>query len=185
MAERAYESSEAWSTSLRLTGAVGRLRIMSNLKAVTEAHDRAFAEAGRAVALLAEGSTHEVVAQVAAYRDARGALAQCEAWLHVIAELTNEPISVFDQELEMADLAQRQIGASIRVLETGRGSGRDVRDAGRTIGSTVTRAATSRTGPTGSGAIQRGGTVQRGGTTLPGGSILPGPNTGRTGRGNT
>ena len=55
MAERAYEGSEAWTTSLRLAGAVGRLRIMSNLKAVTEAHEHAFAEAGRAAALLAEG----------------------------------------------------------------------------------------------------------------------------------
>jgi hypothetical protein len=124
MAERAYESTEAWGTALRLAAAVGRLRIASNLRAVTEAQDRAFAEAGRACALLAEGSTHEGGAQLAAYRDARGALAQCEAWLQIVAELTNEPAAVFASEMELADLAARQIGASIRAAEMRRDTGR-------------------------------------------------------------
>ena len=178
MAERAYETSESWTTILRLAGAVGRLRIMSNLKAVTEAHDRAFAEAGRAAALLAEGSTYEAAGRrSAACRDARGALAQCEAWLHVIAELTNEPITVFDQELAMADLASRQIGASIRALEMRR-------DTGRPVGSTVSRApATNRQAPMSSPA-PRNNTIQRGNAGAPGGSMIPGPNTGRPGRGN-
>lgn len=117
MSDRAYENTEAWATSLRLAGAVGRLKIASNLRTVSEAQDKAFGEAGRACALLAEASTHEAGGQVAAYRDARGALAQCQAWLHVIAELTNEPESVFEQELSLADLASRQIGASIRAAD--------------------------------------------------------------------
>ena len=117
MAEFAYQEMEAWKTALRLTAAVGRLRIGSNLKAAELAQQHAFEQAGIAVAAIAEGSGREGGGQVALYRDARGALAQCRAWIHVLAAVTNEQDSVFGNELDLAETASRQLNAALRSLE--------------------------------------------------------------------
>ncbi len=117
MTEYAYQTTESWNTSLQLASTVGRLRIASNLKAVTQAQEAAFEAAGRACASLAEASAREMGGQAAAYRDARGYLAQVSAWLHVIAELTNEPNSVFAVELDLADQASKQVAASLRAMD--------------------------------------------------------------------
>lgn len=117
MPEFDYQNVEAFNTAVRLAASVGRLRIVSNLKASGEAQSKAFEHAGAAAALVAEGASREGGAQVALYRDARGALAQCRAWLHVLAVVTNEQDQVFSAEFELADQASRQIGASLRSLE--------------------------------------------------------------------
>ena len=123
MAEFAYQEMEAWNTALRLTAAVGRLRIGSNLKAAELAQQHAFEQAGIAVAAIAEGSGRDGGGQVALYRDARGALAQCRAWIHVLAAVTNEQDSVFGNELDLAELAARQLSAALRNLERPAGPG--------------------------------------------------------------
>ncbi len=97
----------------------GRLKIGSNLKASADAQAHAFEQAGLAAALIAEGSTREGPAQVGLYRDARGAFAQCRAWLHVLAAVTNENESVFLTEFELAEQASRQVGALIRNIDRG------------------------------------------------------------------
>jgi len=117
MAEFNYQDVEAWNTSVRLATAVGRLRIGSNLKAAADAQAHAFEQAGLACALIAEGSTREGPGQVALYRDARGALAQSRAWLHVLASVTNEQDSVFGNELDLAETASRQLSAALRSIE--------------------------------------------------------------------
>lgn len=117
MAEFEYQNVEAWNSALRLAGSVGRLKVGSNLKASADAQAHAFEQAGMAVALIAEGSGREGGAQVGLYRDARGALAQCRAWLHVLALVTNEPESVFGNELDLAELASRQLNAMLRTIE--------------------------------------------------------------------
>jgi hypothetical protein len=117
MPEFDYQNVEAFNTSVRLAASVGRLRIVSNLKASGEAQTKAFEQAGMAAALIAEGASRDGGAQVALYRDARGALAQCRAWLHVLAVVTNEQDAVFSAEFELADQASRQLGASLRSLE--------------------------------------------------------------------
>ncbi len=123
MAEFEYQNSEAFNTVIRLAANIGRLKIVSNLKASADAQTRAFEQAGMASALIAEGSTREGPAQVALYRDARGAIAQCRAWLHVLAVVTNENDAVFATEFELAEQASRQVNAAIRVLERGSGGG--------------------------------------------------------------
>lgn len=117
MAEFAYQEIEAWNTAVRLTAAVGRLKIGSNLKAAADAQAHAFEQAGMACALIAEGSTREGPGQVALYRDARGALAQSRAWLHVLAAVTNEQDSVFGNELDLAETASRQVSAALRSMD--------------------------------------------------------------------
>jgi hypothetical protein len=117
MAEYAYQEMEAWNTAVRLATAVGRLRVGSNLKASADAQERAFEQAGYACAFLAEGSGREGPAQVGIYRDARGALAQCRSWLHVLASLMNEPDTVFGNELDMAEQCSRQVGALLRQID--------------------------------------------------------------------
>ncbi|HKS90975.1 MAG TPA: hypothetical protein VJQ83_03530 [Tepidiformaceae bacterium] len=117
MADQPYQELEAWHTSVRLAAAVGRLRIGSNLKASTDAQSHAFEHAGEACALIAEAASREGGAQVGMFRDARGALAQCRAWLHILAAVTNEQDSVFANELDLADQASRQVNAQLRVLE--------------------------------------------------------------------
>ncbi|OAI38784.1 hypothetical protein AYO38_08995 [bacterium SCGC AG-212-C10] len=119
MAEYEYQNSEAWNTALKLAATVGRLKIASNLKASADAQAKAFEQAGLAVALIAEGTGREGNAQVGLYRDARGALAQCRAWVHVLAAVTNEQDSVFGNELDLAEQCSRQLSASIRNAERG------------------------------------------------------------------
>lgn len=119
MAEFEYQKSEAFNTAVRLATSIGRLKIGSNLKAAADAHAHAFEEAGQAAALIAEAAGREGPAQVALYRDARGALARCRAWLHVLAAVMNEPESVFGTELDLAEQASRQVSATLRALDRG------------------------------------------------------------------
>lgn len=121
MAEFEYQKSEAWNTAVKLAASVGRLKVGSNLKAAADAQSRAFEQAGMAAALIAEATAREGPPQVGLYRDARGALAQCRSWLHVLAALTNEPDSVFGNELDLAEQAARQVGATLRTIERGPG----------------------------------------------------------------
>ncbi|MFN0147006.1 MAG: hypothetical protein ACKVT1_10870 [Dehalococcoidia bacterium] len=117
MAEYAYQSFEAWNTAVKLAVAVGRLKVGSNLKAAADAQTHAFEQAGLACALLAEGTGREGGGQVGLYRDARGALAQCRSWLHVLAAVMNEPDTVFANELDMAEQCSRQVSGTLRALE--------------------------------------------------------------------
>lgn len=118
MTEYRYQTSEAWNTAVKLASAVGRLKVASNLKAVPEAQAKSFEQAGLAAALIAEATERrEGGAQLGLYRDAIGALAQCRSWLHIIADLVNEPVSLFAEELEMADKAGKQVLAAIRAAE--------------------------------------------------------------------
>ena len=117
MAEFAYTEMEAWNTALRLSAAVGRLKVASNLKAAEQAQQHAFEQAGIACAAIAEGSGRDGGGQVALYRDARGALAQCRAWIHVLAAVTNEQDAVFGNELDLAETASRQLNAALRSLD--------------------------------------------------------------------
>jgi hypothetical protein len=117
MAEFEYQNVEAWNTALKLTAAVGRLKIGSNLKASADAQQSAFAQAGLACALIAEASSREGPAQVGLYRDARGALAQCRSWLHVLAAVTNEQDAVFGNEFDLAEQAARQVSGTLRTLD--------------------------------------------------------------------
>jgi hypothetical protein len=117
MAEFEYQNVEAWNTSLKLASNIGRLKIGSNLKASGDAQQHAYEQAGMACALIAEGSAREGPAQLNLYRDARGALAQCRAWLHILAAVTNEADSVFAMELDLAEQAARQLNATIRNAE--------------------------------------------------------------------
>ncbi|MGI8927132.1 MAG: hypothetical protein ACR2HN_10885 [Tepidiformaceae bacterium] len=122
MADSEYQNVEAWHTSVRLAAAVGRLKVNSVIKASAEAHAHAFEQAGMACALIAEGSGREGPSQVGLYRDARGALAQCRAWLHVLAAVTNESDALFGNELELAEQATRQLGAMLRTIDRGPGA---------------------------------------------------------------
>ncbi len=117
MAEYAYQNSEAWNTAVKLATAVGRLKVGSNLKAAADAQTHAFEQAGMACALIADGSTREGAAQGGAYREARGALAQSRAWLHVLAAVMNEQDTVFGNELDLAEQAARQVGGLLRSLD--------------------------------------------------------------------
>ena len=119
MAESEPQSIEAWNTTIRLAAAVGRLKIGSNLKASADAQAKAFELAGIASGLIAEGAGREGPAQIGLLRDARGALAQCRSWIHVLAAVTNEQESVFGNELDMVDQASRQLAAYIRNAERG------------------------------------------------------------------
>jgi hypothetical protein len=123
MAEFAYQDVEAWNTAVKLTAAVGRLRIGSNLKAAESAQARAFEQAGEACAAIAEGSGRDGPGQVALYREARASLARCRAWIHVLAAVTNEQDSVFGNELDLAETASRQLNAMLRSLDRGAGPG--------------------------------------------------------------
>lgn len=116
-----FETIEAWNTAVRLAAAVGRLKIASNLKASADAQAKAFEQAGIAAGLLAEGAGLDGPAQVALYRDARGALAQSTSWLHVLASVTNQQPDVLAEELGLAEQASRQIGAVLRTIERGPG----------------------------------------------------------------
>lgn len=117
MAEFEYQNVEAWNTSVKLAASVGRLKIGSNLKASADAQQHAFEQAGLACALIAEGSGREGPALVALYRDARGALAQCRSWIHILAAVTNEQDSVFGNEFDLAEQASRQVSAYLRTLD--------------------------------------------------------------------
>lgn len=117
MAEFEYQKVEAWNTALKLTAAVGRLKIGSNLKASADAQQSAFEQAGLACALIAEASSREGPSQVGLYRDARGALAQCRSWLHVLAAVTNEQDAVFGNEFDLAEQAARQVSGTLRTLD--------------------------------------------------------------------
>jgi hypothetical protein len=117
MAEFVYQDVEAWNSAVKLAAAVGRLKIGSNLKASADAQQHAFEQAGLACALIAEGAGREGGAQVGLYRDARGALAQSRAWLHVLAALMNEPDTIFGNELDLAESASRQLGGMLRTLD--------------------------------------------------------------------
>lgn len=119
MAEFEYQGVEAWNTAVKLTAAVGRLKIGSNIKASADAQQHAFEQAGLSCALIAEGAGREGPAQAALYRDARGALAQCRSWIHVLAAVTNEQDAVFGNELDLAEQASRQVSALLRSLERG------------------------------------------------------------------
>jgi len=121
MAEFEYQNSEAWNSALKLAASVGRLKIGSNLKASADAQQRAFEQAGVACALIAEAVSREGQAQAGMLRDARGALAQCRAWLHVLGAVTNEPDAVFGTEFDLAEAASRQVGGMLRTLDRGPG----------------------------------------------------------------
>ncbi len=131
-----FETSESWKTSVRLAAAVGRLRVASNLKAVADAQQAAFLAAGEAAGALAEATTRDRGGQVGRFRDAAGALARCRSWIEVVAELTNEPVTVFGEELEMIERANKLIAASLSTLDTRdtrppRPDNRGPRDGGR------------------------------------------------------
>lgn len=117
MAEFVYQDVEAWNTTVKLTAAVGRLKIGSNLKASADAQEHAFEQAGLACALIAEGAGREGGAQIDLYRDARGALAQCRSWIHVLAAVMNESDAIFGNELDLAETASRQVGGMLRGAE--------------------------------------------------------------------
>lgn len=117
MAEGDYRQSEAFNTAVRLATAVGRLKVGSNLKAAADAQGNAFEQAGMAAALIAEAITREGPAQLGLYRDARGSLAQCRAWMIVLASVMNEQDAVFGAELDLAEQASRQIAATLRTLD--------------------------------------------------------------------
>ncbi len=112
-----HQDLEAWNTAIRLAAAIGRLKVPSNLRASQEAQDRAFQAAGDAAAHLAEAATREGQAQLAVLRDARGALAACRSWIHVLAALINEPETAFSAELDLIEQAGKQINAFLRVAE--------------------------------------------------------------------
>ena len=152
MAEFEYQNVEAWQTTVRLTVAVGRLKIGSNLKASADAQAKAFEQAGLACALIAEGAGREGGAQVGLYRDARGALAQSRSWLHVLASVTNEQEAVFANEFDLAEQASRQLTAMLRAIERGpaMGGGPGMRPpAGRQAPPPPPRPAGTRPGPGG------------------------------------
>ncbi|MGE0601307.1 MAG: hypothetical protein AB7J35_17825 [Dehalococcoidia bacterium] len=119
MAEMEGQSIEAWNTTIRLAAAVGRLKIGSNLRASSDAQAKAFELAGIACGLIAEAAGREGPAQIGILRDARGALAQCKSWIHVLAAVTNEQDSVFGNELDMVEQASRQVNAYIRSIDRG------------------------------------------------------------------
>ena len=119
MAEGDPQSIEAWNTSVKLAAAVGRLKIGSNLKASADAQAKAFELAGVASGLIAEAAAAGGGAQAGLLRDARGALAQCKSWIHVLAAVTNEQETVFGNELDLIDQASRQVGAYLRNLDRG------------------------------------------------------------------
>ena len=119
MAEFEYQNVEAWNTAIKLTTAVGRLRVGSNLKASADAQTEAFKQAGLAAALIAEGAGREGGSQVQLYRDARGALARCRSWLHILASLMNEQDTVFGNEFDLAEQCARQVTGTLRAMERG------------------------------------------------------------------
>jgi hypothetical protein len=123
MAEGDPQSIEAWNTTIRLAASVGRLKIGSNLKAAADAQAKAFDLAGIASGLIAEAAGREGPAQVGLLRDARGALAQCRSWIHVLAAVTNEQDSVFGNELDMVEQASRQVAAYLRTQDRGPATG--------------------------------------------------------------
>ena len=112
-----FATSDSWRVAVRLAAAVGRLRVASNLKAVADGQQAAFMAAGEAAGHIAEAQVRDRAAQVGRYREAAGALARCRSWIEVIAELTNEPITVFDQELELVDHATKLVTASLQAYE--------------------------------------------------------------------
>lgn len=120
MAEAEYQKVEAWNSCVRLAAAVGRLKVGSNLKASQDAQQKAFEQAGLSSALVAEGALRDGPGQVALYRDARGALAQCRSWLHILALLMNEDDAVFDKEHDLAEAASRQLNAMLRAMDRDR-----------------------------------------------------------------
>jgi len=119
MAEGEPQSIEAWNTTIKLAAAIGRLKIGSNLKASADAQaqDPQWRRAGPAI--------HEISryrsggGQAGLLQDARGALAQCRSWIHVLAAVTNEQESVFGNELDLIEQANRQVGAFLRSLDRG------------------------------------------------------------------
>jgi hypothetical protein len=120
-----FSTSDSWKVAVRLAAAVGRLRVASNLKAVGDAQQAAFVAAGEAAGHIAEAQVRDRAAQVGRYREAAGALARCRSWIEIIAELTNEPVTVFDQELELVDHATKLVTASLQAYEA-----RDARPEG-------------------------------------------------------
>lgn len=119
MAEGEPQTIEAFNTAIKLAASVGRLKIGSNLKASADAQAKAFELAGIACGLIAEAASREGPAQGGLLRDARGALAQCRSWIHVLAAVTNEQESVFGNELDLVEQASRQIAAYVRTLDRG------------------------------------------------------------------
>jgi hypothetical protein len=119
MAEGDPQSIEAFNTTVRLAASIGRLKIGSNLKASADAQSKGFELAGVACGLIAEAASREGPAQAGLLRDARGALAQCRSWIHVLAAVTNEQESVFGNELDLLEQASRQIAAYVRTLDRG------------------------------------------------------------------
>lgn len=117
MSEFDYERSDAWATLLHLASSVGRLKVVSNLRAAAEAHAQAFAAAGRSCTLFAEASLKDGTSQAALLREARAAVAQCRAWLQVMLAVANEPASTVSAELALTDQLARQLEAMIRVAE--------------------------------------------------------------------
>jgi hypothetical protein len=112
-----FESSESWKTAVRLAASVGRLRVASNLKAVADAQQAAFLAAGEAAGAIAEASTRDRGGQIGRLRDAAASLARCRSWIEVVAELTNEPVAVFDEELQMIEHASKLVAASLSTLD--------------------------------------------------------------------
>lgn len=119
-----FATSDSWRTAVRLAAAVGRLRVASNLKAVADAQQAAFMAAGEAAGAIAEAQARDRAAQVGRYREAAGALARCRSWIEVIAELTNEPLTVFDEEIQIVEHAMKLVTANLQALDL-----RDPRDS--------------------------------------------------------
>lgn len=117
MADGDPQSIEAWNTTVRLAAAIGRLKIGSNLKAAADAQGKAFELAGVAAGLIAEAAQRHGPGQAGLLQDARGALAQGRSWIHVLAAVTNEQDSVFGNELDLLEQANKQIGAFLRSLD--------------------------------------------------------------------
>src|SRR4029078_3883389 len=117
MAEFEYQKVEAWHTAVKLAASVGRLKTGSSRKAPADAQAHAYEQAGLAAGLIAEATGREGGAQVGLLRDARGALAQCRSWLHVLGAVTHEQDSVFGNDLDLAEQAARQVGGMLRTLD--------------------------------------------------------------------
>jgi len=114
-----YQNSDVWATLVRLATSVGRLKVVSNLRAAADAQQRAFEEAGRACGLFAGTSLRDGAAQITGLRETRAAVTRCRAWLQVLASVTNEPETAFSEELGLTEHAARQLAAMIRLAERG------------------------------------------------------------------
>ncbi len=125
MAEFEYQNSEAFNTVIRLaaTVAVGRLKIVSNLKASADAQTKAFEQAG-----MASRAHRRRVA--AAKGGPGGALPRCPGRNCPVPCVVARPRCCHERErrglrdrVRTRGAGHRQVNAAIRVLERGPGGG--------------------------------------------------------------